>query len=494
MADISFNAIPLDIWRPGIYVEIDPTLALNGLPVFKQRTVMFGQLGTGAEAAAGELHDVITKSQAKVLFGKDSMLVGMVDKFRLQNPYQELVVIPLAENTEGQKSSCERTFTGAATRGFTQQFYINEQRYQLGVTAAETAESVAGRLVTMLNNDPECPVSATAVGAVLTLTCKWKGETGNGIVFRTRHHNSDQNAPGLSFGTGEFTSGAGNPDLTTAIDALDDLTQYQGFVTAFTDEANMTALRTELDARWGPLSALDGRVFAAKRDGVAAMGTYALSLNSQNAVVMDMSSDALSAPWDWAASMAGAAMYYGSIDPARPFQSLELKGIMGAPEGKRRRSDENELLLSGGAATHTVGNDGKVYIERLVTTYSENATGAEDTAYKSLNTVMIMSFYRRSVITRFKLKYPRHKLAMNGHPAAGKAANIITPATGEAEFLAHYKQMVEDAGIADDFDGYKADLISSKNSQKRGRLDVFDQPRPMDQFHQLAVRSAFRLI
>jgi len=494
MADISFNAIPLDIWRPGIYVEIDPTLALNGLPVFKQRTVMFGQLGTNAEAAAGEIHDVITKSQAKVLFGKDSMLVGMVDKFRRQNPYQELVVIPLAENSEGQKASCERTFTGAATRGFTQQFYVNEKRYQLGVAAAETAESVAGRLATMLENDPSCPVSAAAAGAVLTLTCKWKGETGNGLVFRTRHYNSDQNTPGLGFGTGEFTGGTGNPDLTTAIDALDDLTQYQGFVTAFTDEANMTAIRTELDTRWGPLSALDGRVFAAKRDGVAAMGTYALSLNSQNAVVMDMSSDALSAPWDWAASMAGATMYYGSIDPARPFQTLELKGIMGAPEGKRRIGAENELLLSSGVSTHTVGNDGKVDIERLVTTYSENATGAEDTAYKSVNTVMIMSYYRRSIINRFRLKYPRHKLALSGHPAAGRASNIITPETGMAEFLAHYDQMITDAGIADDLDGYKADLIANKNSQKRGRLDVFDQPRPMDQFHQLAVRSAFRLI
>ena len=220
---------------------------------------------------------------------------------------------------------------------------------------------------------------------------------------------------------------------------------------------------------------LDGRVFAAKRDGVAAMGTYALSLNSQNAVVMDMSSDALSTPWDWAASVAGSAMYYGSIDPARPFQTLELKGIMGAPEGKRRIAAENELLLSNGVSTHTVGNDGKVYIERLVTTYSENATGAEDTAYKSLNTVMIMSFYRRSIINRFKLKYPRHKLALSGHPAAGQSSNIIT-------------------GIMDDFDGYKADIISNKNSQKRGRLDVFDQPRPIDQFHQLAVRSAFRLI
>jgi phage tail sheath gpL-like len=474
-------------------MEIDPTLALNGLPVFKQRTVKFGQLGTLPGAVPGEIYNVITDAEAKVLFGADSMLVGMVKKFRLINPYQELVVIPLAENAAGAAASCTRTFTGSATRGSTQQFYINDKRYQLGIAASETAESVVGRLVTLLNNDPSCPVVASNEGAALTLTCKWKGETGNDIIFQTRYYNTDQNTPGLGFGTGAFTGGAGNPDLTDAIDALDDMTQYQGFVTPFVDEPNMLALRSELDTRWGPLSAIDGLVFAAKRGGVAAMGTYAGLLNSHLVPVMDTTSDAPTAPWDWAASTAAIVSYYGSIDPARPFQTLEMKGIMGAPEGKRRTSSENELLLSNGISTHTVGNDGKVYVERLVTTYTQNANGAEDTAYKSINTVKIMSYYRRSVINRFKLKYPRHKLALSGHPAAGRASNIITPETGIAEFIAHYKLMIE-AGIMDDFEGYKADILSDKNSQKRGRLDVFDQPRPIDQFHQLAVRSAFRLI
>jgi len=493
MDQISFNQIPLDIFRPGYYMEIDPTLAFNGLPVFKQRTVMFGQLGTLPCAVPGEIYNVITEAEAKVLFGQDSMLVGMVKAFRLINPYQELIVIPVAENVAGTVASCARTFTGSATRGSTQQFYINDKRYQLGITASETAESVVGRLVTLINNDPSSPVIATNDGAALTLTCKWKGETGNDIIFLTRYYNTDQNTPGLGFGTGAFTGGAGNPDLTDAIDALDDMTQYQGFVTPFIDEPNMLALRSELDTRWGPLSALDGRVFAAKRGGVAAMGTYAGLLNSHHIPVMDTTSDAPTAPWDWAASTAAIVSYYGSIDPARPFQTLEMKGVMGAPEGKRRTSAENELLLSNGISTHAVGNDGKVYVERLVTTYTQNANGAEDTAYKSLNTVMIMSYYRRSVTNRYKLKYPRHKLALSGHPAAGRASNIITPETAIAEFLAHYKLMM-DAGIMDDFEGYKADILSDKNSQKRGRLDVFDQPRPIDQFHQLAVRSAFRLI
>ncbi len=493
MADISFNQVPLDIFRPGIYMEIDPTLAKTGLPVFKQRTAMFGPLGTLAGAVQNKVYQVITKLEALALFGADSPLVAMVEKFRKVNPYQELLVIAQGENPAGQQASLQSTFEGTATESTTQPFYINAKRYTIGIDTGDTAADVAGNLVTVLNNDTTCPVTASNTGAVLTLTYKHKGEMGNEVIFRTAHYLGENGTAGLTMPEGNLSNGSGNPDLSPAIDALDDLTQYQGFVSPYTDTVNLNLLRSELDTRWGPLSALDGRVFHAHRSGIADIVTFAKGRNSQHEVCVDWCNDALSAPWEVSASFAANIMYFGTIDPARPFQTLELVDIVGAPEGKRRRTDENETLLRGGVSSLTVGVDGKVRIERAVTTYSQTANGAEDTAYKSLNTVMIMSYYRRSVINRFQIKFPRHKLATNGHPASGFAGNVVTPETAETEFLAHYQLMVE-AGIMDDYDGYKADLLSNKNTQVRGRLDVFDQPRPIDQLHQLAVRSAFRLI
>jgi len=493
MADISFNEVPIDIFRPGIYMEIDPSLAFNGLPVFKQRTVMFGQMGTSPEATVNQIYQVITGSEAKTLFGQDSMLAGMVAAFRKINPYQELLVIPLAENAGGVAATSTITISGAATRSYTQVFYVGDVRYTLGVSSAEDATSIAGRLVTLINNNPASYVTASNVGAVLTLTCKWKGETGNDINIFTRYNRDDYDSPGVSFAIVQNSNGSGNPDLQDGIDALDSLTQYQGFVCPYTDTTNMDLLRSELDTRWGPLSQRDGRVFCAKKAGVASLNSFALARNSQHFAIMDITENSASPSWEWAASLAANVMYYGTTDPARPFQTLELKDIKGAPEGQRRLPEENETLLRNGICSHSIGIDGKVRIERAVTTYSQNQAGAEDKAYKSLNTVMTMSYYRRSVINRFQLRYPRHKLATSGHPAAGFASNIITPETGISEFLAHYTAMI-DAGLMDDYDGYKADILSNKNSQMRGRLDVFDQPRPIDQFHQLAVRSAFRLI
>lgn len=493
MPDISFNEIPLQIFRPGIFIEIDPSLALNGLPVFKQRTVMYGQLGTSPEALPNQLYQVITKSEASTLFGVDSMLTAMVERFRDVNPYQELLIVPLAENGAGTAATATITVSGSATRGYTQPIYVGDKRYQLGISLGEAAATTAGRLVTLINNDPSSYVTASATGAEVTLTVKWKGETGNDLNVSTRYYRDDAVAPGVGFTLVNFNGGTGNPDLTPGIDALDDLTQYQGFINPYTDSANMDLIRAELDNRWGPLNQRDGRVFSAKKAGVADLNTYALARNSQHHAVIDVTENAASSTWEWAASFGANIMFYGATDPGRPFQTLELKGIKGAPEGSRRLPEENETMLRNGVSTHVVGIDGKVRIERAVTTYSTNQVGAEDTAYKSLNTVMLMSYYRRSVINRFELRYPRHKLALSGHPAAGYSSNIVTPETAIAEFLAHYEQMIN-AGLMDDFNGYKTDILAEKNSSQRGRLDVFDRPRPIDQFHQLAVRSAFSLI
>jgi len=493
MPPISFNQVPLDIFSPGIYMEIDPSLSKTGLPIFKQRIVLMGQMGTAAQATAGQMDMIITAAEAKTRYGADSMLYAMVKSLRAVNPYQELLVVPLADNPAGVAAIGTITITGTATASSTQPIYIGDKRYQIGITSGELAASVAGRLVTLINNDLESIVVANNVGAAITLTCKWKGETGNDISLLDRFYKDDYGTRGITFAVVAMSGGAGNPDITLGLDALDDLTQYQAYAIPYTDTVNLDLLRTELDDRWGPLRAMDGRVYTGKREGVAALTTHVLSRNDQNYICMDTDEDAATPPWQWAASVAGTASFYGAIDPGRPFQTLELIGIMGAPEGQRRLSAERETLLRNGCSTNIIGDDGKVRIHRAVTSYNLNEAGAEDQAYKSLNTVMLMSYYRRSVINRFQLKYPRHKLAVSGHPAAGLSSNIITPETGIAEFLAHYKLMM-DRGLMDDFDGYKQDIIANKNADMRGRLDVFDRPRPIDQFHQLAVRAAFKLI
>ncbi|MBF0248040.1 MAG: phage tail sheath subtilisin-like domain-containing protein [Alphaproteobacteria bacterium] len=111
--------------------------------------------------------------------------------------------------------------------------------------------------------------------------------------------------------------------------------------------------------------------------------------------------------YEWAAAVAGVVSYYGNIDPARPFQTLTLKGVMAPKQEDRFTLQENNLLLFDGISTHLVEAGGVVHVQRLITTYTVNAQGAEDISYLDVNTPLtrqsanqaaLVSLVRRTAI------------------------------------------------------------------------------------------------
>ena len=51
--------------------------------------------------------------------------------------------------------------------------------------------------------------------------------------------------------------------------------------------------------------------------------------------------DSPTPPYEWAAAVAGIVSYHGNIDPARPFQTLALKGVLPAKQEDRLTLREN---------------------------------------------------------------------------------------------------------------------------------------------------------
>ena len=66
------------------------------------------------------------------------------------------------------------------------------------------------------------------------------------------------------------------------------------------------------------------------------------------------------------------------IDPARPFQTLTVSGIVPPLLVDRFTAAEREQLLRDGLSTFTVDADGSVRIERPVTTYQTNPQALDD--------------------------------------------------------------------------------------------------------------------
>ena len=195
--------------------------------------------------------------------------------------------------------------------------------------------------------------------------------------------------------------------------------------------------------------------------------------------------------WIWAAVIAATALASLETDPARPLQTLVLTGVIPPALEDRWTMEERNLLLHDGIATFMVQAGDVVAIERQVTMYQTNRWGMPDPSYLDVNTPATLGYIRYATRARILQKYPRHKLASDGtRYGAGQA--IVTPSVIRGELLALYREL-EEAGIVENFDQYKADLIVERNANDRNRVDVLAPPDLVNQFRIFAMKTMYVL-
>ena len=197
------------------------------------------------------------------------------------------------------------------------------------------------------------------------------------------------------------------------------------------------------------------------------------------------------APWVCAANVAALDAAATNQDPARPRTTLQCSSIL-APSLVARwdLSERNQVLQAGGATVKTDAG-GNTIIERLTTTYQKNPQGAPDPTWLDLTTKRTVSYLRWSWDTRLTLKYPRHKLADDGtNFDPGQA--IVTPSTIRSEAIAWFSEM-EGAGLVEDLDQFRNDLIVERNSTDLNRIDAILRPNTINKFVVSATKLQFRL-
>jgi phage tail sheath gpL-like len=126
-----------------------------------------------------------------------------------------------------------------------------------------------------------------------------------------------------------------------------------------------------------------------------------------------------------------------------------------------------------------------------VTSYQTNSYGLEDVSYLDVTTPATLSYIRYATRVRITTKFPRHKLADDG-TRFGPGQKIVTPSIIRAELLALFTQL-EEQGLVENFDQFKADLIVERNATDRNRLDVLAPPDLVNQLILFAEQIQFIL-
>ena len=178
---VSFNYIPANVRVPLFYAEMDNTQA--GYFTQNKKTLLIGQKLTAGTGAVNTPLLVSTTDMAMTLFGRGSMLARMHKKYRMQDPFGEVWCIAVADAGAGTAATGTITVTGPALAAGTICLYIAGQKVTVGVAVNDAANAIATAISAAINAALDLPVTSTVATNVVTLTCRWKGTTGNDITI-----------------------------------------------------------------------------------------------------------------------------------------------------------------------------------------------------------------------------------------------------------------------------------------------------------------------
>lgn len=254
---------------------------------------------------------------------------------------------------------------------------------------------------------------------------------------------------------GVTVQGEAEPNIAAAL-ASTALGGFTILVPAWFSSVAMTALREHIATYTDSIEQQSIIGVGAVTSTLSAATTLAAALNS-GAICLPVLPGTASTARQVAAAFASVVAL--EEDPARPLNTLVLKGIKMPPIASRLGRGEQETCLANGVTPLEVGPGDTVQIVRAVSTYTKAASGADDVALLDITTIRTLYFVRQSCRERVRLRFPRAKLSAR------------TPAAVRSELLDVLKKL-EELEIVENVDENADALIVERSEQDSNRLNA----------------------
>lgn len=431
MAKVEFDVIPGAIRNPGVYSEYNTKGAVSTLPNNPISVLIVAPASVSMTTPFSSPAKIFSDVEAGTLFGNGSMAHLMARQAILNNPNINLTVIGLKDHTQGVAAVGKASLTGTATTDGTAAITLSGNVYQTRVTKGEADTAIIARLVAIANADPLCPVIASVENTRnFKGVVKSKGEFGNEF-----HIAMSCTAEGLRTAITGFGSGASNAEIATALTSVAG-EHFNVIVSPFSNTAAATALRTHLETVSSPTE---------KKPAIGVLG-FKGTMASGTTFTSAINSERITVAWYKGATepngvlAAGfAAVIAGEEDPARPLNSLEVKGLREVDSTQAPTFSEfNQALYNGLSPLEVVNH--RVQIKRAITTYTRSASNVDDPSLLDLTTIRTLDYVRYAVEQRIALRFPRSKL--NDRIAKKVRSEILDVLLRleEAEVIEHVKE------------------------------------------------------
>lgn len=493
---VSFNTIPSSgLMVPLFYAEMDNSqanTATGSLP-----TVIFGHALADSAIPLNEMILVTSVSDLRQQAGAGSQLARMAAAYRKVDMGGQLWAIAIPE-PGGTEATGTIAAGGQVISAGVISLYIGTTRVQTVVAVGDTVTKIGTNMVSAINAITDLPVTAADAeppSGTITLTAKHPGLCGNEIPVSVNYYGSagGEILPnGVTITITAMSGGAGAPDFNDAVASLGD--EDADFIAfPYNDSASLDAIGLAMNdstGRWAPGRQSYGHVYSAKMSDLATLQAFGTTRNDQHVTVNGIELVTQTCADEWAAAETARNAVFIRADPARPTQTGQLDGCLPAPVGKRfQKTQRNTLLNSGIATSYAQGSN--AFIERAVTTYQKNKYGEKDNSYLDSETLHTSAYVLRALETCVTSKYGRHKLANDG-TRYGPGQAIVTPSVIKAEMCSQY-QIMEEAGIVENFDLFKKYLVVERDANDPNRVNVLFPPDYINQLRVFALVNQFRL-
>ncbi|SCB72008.1 Mu-like prophage tail sheath protein gpL [Snodgrassella sp. R-53583] len=469
--NIQFDTVRNDIRVPGRYIEFNTRTAVRGLPANPQKMLLIAPMLPEGKQPALTPVQLFSDADAATLFGHGSWAYHCVKQAFVNNPYLDLTIIGV--NDVGQSTAATASvsvvFANSLNNSGILTITIGGIDCQITVSSNDDTLNIIDRMVDIINSANTLAV-AEADGYTIKLTARNSGSIGNEIALLASFSAENVSLADVSLDIKPFQGGYGDQDIGPALEQVAGK-HYHIICNAFTDSLNARKLSDHIDLVSNAIE---------KRGCIGVMG-WRGTLSTGTAFAKDINSGRITIAW-YKNAMEGnaiiaagyAAVIAGETDPARPLNTLEIKGLRKTTDANWPLFAEfNSALYNGLTPLQIVNN--RVQIMRAVSTYVKNATGTDDPALLDITTIRTLDYVRDAVNQRIALRFPREKLSER------------TPLKVRSEILDVLYQC-ENAEILEAVLENKDKLIVQRNPNDPNRLDAVIPADVVNGLHVLAAR------
>ena len=466
---------------PGVYPTVDTSQANTGNINIGAAKIIATKNGGTADAKDYLINSL---AEAKKLYGERSPLYHMIALY-FDNSNRSVKARAVAKHASSGARVITITKTGNVTDSDAgaQVLNVGDWRVPYTATSGDTPLALLNKVRVAVNLVRDLPFTAPANALTgntpsLALTGSAESTEWNDLVV------DDENGL-LNLAD---VAGRGLPDYDIPNTIGED--ESQVFMVSDNTDATLTSVKTELDKRWEPTVQLYGHAISAYKGSLTEITTYLGTKTSEHISILTLPAETRAGTIQLAAALGGVVSRESQLDPARPLNTLELRGVR-ATTGADFTIGSRETILTNGGSTGRKTAGGNIAIGRVTTNHLDGV--GSDNTYTDISTpfsIMYLILYYTSILSS---TYGRSKLVDSSDiTRVSNNPRAVTLNEIRLKITSLYNTLIE-RGIVQNKEFFVRNVRVVKDSVDPTRVNISLPVDLVNGLHQLVVNVDVRL-